>query len=131
MSIPTNAPNTMDFSGLFIQSQGGVRPVATGFTAGTVQTQAGATLLTTIGINTVDTNATAGNGVRLPSFPVGATVIVSNTTVNAVQVYGAGTDTINAVATATGVSIPAGKTAEFFATSLISGVTTIRMNLSA
>ena len=65
--------------------------------------QAGATLLTNE-INRVTTVATAADSVMLPvSFP-GLSVAVINAGANAMQVYGNGTDTINGVAAATGVS---------------------------
>lgn len=81
-------------------------------TAGTTQTQAGATQLTAA-VSRVSVNATIGNGARLPVSFAGSEFIVINATTNALQVYGGGTDTINLVATATGVSIPAAKTAQF------------------
>ena len=71
-------------------------------TANATQTQAAATALTKE-INRVSVNATAGNGVRLPASAAGLTIVVNNDTVLPVQVYGAGTDTINGVATAVGV----------------------------
>jgi len=75
----------------------------TGITSGTTQTQAGATAVLGPIVN-VSTNANAGDGIRLPPALKGRVIYVANPTANAVQVYGAGTDTINAVATATGVS---------------------------
>jgi hypothetical protein len=82
----------------------------TGITAFAGGGQTSATALTTM-VNRVDTVATAADSVKLPvvSTP-GVAVTVINTSANAVQVFGPGTDTINAVATATGVSLPAGKT---------------------
>jgi hypothetical protein len=74
-----------------------------GIIAGTVQTQAGATLLTSE-MNRVATVATANNGVMLPPSAPGLTVIVENAGANAMQVYGSGTDQINGTAFATGVS---------------------------
>jgi hypothetical protein len=52
----------------------------------------------------VKTVAVAANGIRLPPALSGAMHFVANSGANAMQVYGAGTDTINSVATATGVS---------------------------
>jgi hypothetical protein len=73
-------------------------------TAGTTQTQAGATKLTKE-LNRVST-ATSGDGVALPAGAPGMTIIVANDTANPIQVYGDATaaDTINGVATATGVT---------------------------
>lgn len=65
--------------------------------------QASATALTSM-INRVTTVATAGDSVKLPAAAPGLDVIVINSGANPMQVYGAGTDTINGVATATGVS---------------------------
>jgi hypothetical protein len=77
-----------------------------GITSGTTQTQAGATQLSAE-VNRITTNATAGNGVALPAATAaGLTILVINYTANALQVYGnsANADTINGIATATGVS---------------------------
>ena len=52
----------------------------------------------------VSTVATSGDSVALPPSSPGLTIIVVNTGANPMQVFGAGTDTINGVATATGVS---------------------------
>ncbi|CAL4866744.1 hypothetical protein MMA231_00988 [Asticcacaulis sp. MM231] len=59
--------------------------------------------------NRVTIAASAGNSVRLPFSEPGMEVSITNSTANAIQVFGNGTDTINGVATATGVSLPAGK----------------------
>ena len=55
-------------------------------------------------VNNVTTVATAGDSVALPVSIAGMQVIVINDAANAMQVFGAGTDTIDDVATATGVS---------------------------
>lgn len=55
-------------------------------------------------INNVTTVATAADSVKLPASVAGMEVLVSNLGANPMQVFGAGTDTINDVATATGVS---------------------------
>ena len=55
-------------------------------------------------INRITTVATAGDSVALPTSAPGLDIVVINTGANAMQVFGAGTDTINGVATATGVS---------------------------
>lgn len=64
----------------------------------------GSALALTTSINRVTTVATAGDSVALPAAAPGLIITVINTGANAMQVYGAGTDTINAVATATGIS---------------------------
>jgi hypothetical protein len=55
-------------------------------------------------LNRVTTVASAGDSVALPASAPGLTIFIENAGANAMQVYGAGTDTINGVATATGVS---------------------------
>jgi hypothetical protein len=54
--------------------------------------------------NRITTVATAADSVALPASAAGMEVIVINSGANPMQVFGAGTDTINGVATATGVS---------------------------
>ena len=65
--------------------------------------QASATSLTA-GINRVSVVATAGDSVKLPVSAAGLLVFVINDAALPMQVFGNGTDTINDVATATGVS---------------------------
>lgn len=55
-------------------------------------------------INRVITVTTAGDSVKLPASVNGLTIMVTNHGAKPMQVYGLGTDTINDVATATGVS---------------------------
>ncbi|HEY6349612.1 MAG TPA: hypothetical protein VI636_09405 [Candidatus Angelobacter sp.] len=55
-------------------------------------------------LNRVATVATAGDSVVLPGSAAGLTIIVENHGANPMQVFGAGADTINDVAAATGVS---------------------------
>lgn len=65
-------------------------------------------------INRVSTVATAADSVKLPPSEVGLSITVINGAAsNSMQVFGAGTDTINDVATATGVAQAAGKTAVY------------------
>lgn len=92
----------------------GVTPTA-GITAHAGGGQASATALTT-GINYVGTIVTAADSVKLASTAIpGVVQIVANGSAsNAMQVFGLGTDTINGVATGTGVSVPAGKTGVYF-----------------
>lgn len=93
--------------------------LATGFAAAGLQTisfadnltaragggQGLATALTSM-VNRVTTVATAGDSVALPAAAAGLVITVINRTSNPMQVFGAGTDTINGIATATGVSQP-------------------------
>lgn len=71
--------------------------------------QAGALALTAE-LNRIATVATAGDSVSLPASAAGLTILVTNHGNNPMQVYGAGTDTIDDVATATGVSQMANST---------------------
>lgn len=60
----------------------------------------------TAAINAITIVAADGDSVRLPASFAGARVQVTNlNTLHSVQVYGAGTDTINTVATGTGVPL--------------------------
>lgn len=77
--------------------------------------QTNATALTSR-INRVTTVATAADSVKLPATTggLGLWCIVINSGANSLQAFGAGTDTINGVATATGVAIAAGKVGVYF-----------------
>jgi len=68
--------------------------------------KAGATPLTAH-VNTIATAATAADSVILPKGFAGAEVWVINDGAEAVQVFGLGNDTIDGVATGTGVSVAA------------------------
>jgi len=68
--------------------------------------KAGATPLTAH-VNTIATAATAADSVILPKGFAGAEVWVINDGAEAVQVFGLDNDTINGVATGTGVSVAA------------------------
>lgn len=105
-STGTNATPTTIMGGIL-----GVSPT-TGLTAHAGGTQAAALALTT-GINNVTVCATSGDSVRLPVSVAGMQVTVINAGAASAQVYGAGTDTINGVATATGVALTNGKTAMY------------------
>lgn len=72
----------------------------------------------TAAISRVTTVAAAGDSVLLPPSQVGLQVWVINASANPMQVFGAGTDTINSVATATGVSQSAGAIATYYCTTL-------------
>lgn len=92
---------------------------ATGLTAHAGGGQASALLLTAQ-YNRVDTVATAADSVKLPAPSyIGQEVeIMNNAGVNSMQVFGSGTDTINGVATGTGVAQAAGKFAMYKASSI-------------
>lgn len=106
-TIPDN-PATIGLDGGDVLILGYLeRSITNGITAATTQTQAAATALVR-DFNRVSTVATAGNGVRLPASVAGKEIVVFNDTANAMQVYGASTDTIDGIATATGISQGAG-----------------------
>ena len=90
--------------------------VATGLTAHAGGGQASALALTAQ-INSVDTVGTAADSVKLPapSFVGQHVIVFNNAAANSMQVFGSGTDTINGVATATGVAQAAGKGATYVA----------------
>ncbi len=75
--------------------------------------QGSATALTA-GINRLSTVAAVADSVALPASAAGLFVTVINDATNSAQVFGAGTDTINGVATATGVVLPGKSAATYF-----------------
>lgn len=87
----------MTMTGLFNES------FTDGLTAHAGGSQAAALLLTSE-INRITTVATAADSVMLPAALQGLTIFVINHGTNAMQVYGNGTDVIDDVASATGVS---------------------------
>ena len=85
-----------------------------GITATAAGNQATARLLTAV-LNRLSVVATNGDSVKLPLGLVsGQYAIIINDGVANAQVYGSGTDTIDAVATATGVTLSAGKRGFFW-----------------
>jgi len=89
---------------------------ADGLTATPSGTQTTSLLLTAV-ISRVSTVATAADGVRLPPSVAGMQLtVVNGAASNAMQVFGTNPDTINDVATATGVSQAAGKSAIYTCT---------------
>lgn len=110
----------------------------TGITAFSTGGQTNAVLLLAQ-FNKVSVVAAGNDSVKLPPVSVtfnslgfiGIPVIVRNAGANSLQVYGSGTDTINDIATATGVAVGAGKTAIFIPHTLVSGVGNWYMVLSA
>jgi hypothetical protein len=63
----------------------------------------------TDGICLINTVASVGDSVLVPAAKLGDTYIIINRGANAARLYGAGTTTIDGVATGTGVTIAAGK----------------------
>lgn len=86
-----------------------------GLTAQADGTKANATALG-YGVNTITTVAGAADSVLLPYAYPGAVVIVINTVATAIQVFGKGTDTIDGVATGTGIDQAASARAVYYAT---------------
>lgn len=80
----------------------GIPPVENTITATAGGTKAAAYALTKA-INRISTCATAADSVLLPAAKAGMSIYIANDGAAAAQVFGAGTDTIDAVATATGV----------------------------
>lgn len=80
-----------------------VESIQTGVTALAGGGQTGATPLTAM-TSRVTTVATQGDSVALPAALLGFEITVINQGANPMQVFGAGTDTINGIATATGIS---------------------------
>jgi len=64
-------------------------------------------------LNNVTVAATAADSVKLLPSALGLTQTVTNNGANAIQIFGTSPDTINGVATGTGISLPAGATAKF------------------
>lgn len=96
---------------------------AQSLTATTTQSQAGAIANATIDAASVLlTVANDNDAVALPLGYVGLEILIANPTGRSVQVYGSGTDTINDVATATGVAQAASKTAIYKCVAVVSGV---------
>lgn len=122
------APQTAALTLAQISGFGG--SVVTGITAHAGGGQTSATPLTG-GINSVDTVATGADSVALPLAVAGTTIqVLNNAASNSMQVFGAGTDTINGIATGTGVAQAAGKLGEFVCTKSAPAGTWFR-NLSA
>ncbi len=65
-------------------------------------------------INRITVVATNGDSVALPVSAPGLSITVINAASNSLQVFGQSPDTINAVATGTGVTVAGGKTATFY-----------------
>lgn len=86
--------------------------VATSITARAGGTKALATVLTKQ-LNRITVCASANDSVLLPPAQVGAVVAVFNDGAAAARVFGAGTDTIDGVATGTGVPLANAKRALF------------------
>lgn len=70
---------------------------------------------------TLGTVATGGDSVLLPPGFVGARVLIQNNGAASAQIFGSGTDTINGVATGTGVALANGAAAFYICVSKVPG----------
>jgi hypothetical protein len=104
--------------GTVVMSGSLANTVGTAITAGTTQTQAGATLLTK-DINDVTTVGSAGDGVRLPSAIAGTSITVKNSGVNILAVYPFLADSIDALAVNLPIRVRPGSVVTFFAKNTI------------
>lgn len=106
LGVSLGGTKYVDFSTISSTFSNFVVEGSSSITAGTTQTQAGATPITTQRVKV--TVGTSGDGVKLPSAIVGLEVSVYNSSAsNPMQVYGSGTDTINGQTSTVGVSQPA------------------------
>jgi len=87
---------------------------ATAITAGSTQSQTGATALTEE-MNDVTTCATAGDGVKLPTAVAGLHVHVKNSGATALAIYPNTSDSINALAVNLPIRIQPGSSIDFYA----------------
>lgn len=89
-----------------------INTVVSGLTAHASGGQSSATALTA-DQNNVTTVATAGDSVKLPASVAGMEITVTNSGANSMQVFGTSPDTINGIATGTGVAQAAGSTVTY------------------
>lgn len=99
-----------------------VGDIETGITATAGGNQATAYQLTK-SFNVLGTVATNADSVKLPTDrQVGDEIIIVNDGAANAQVFGAGTDTIDGIATATGVVLTAAKRCSYYCASIEAGV---------
>lgn len=128
-NLQLDAGNIVLTAGTVGNSGGFAADKITNITAGTTQTQAGATAITSS--VPVVTTTTAGDGVILPALSpslIGTRVQLINKSSNAGTVYCPGatsTNTINGTAGATGVAYAASKTLFLIAVSATAWVSTL------
>jgi hypothetical protein len=101
--------------------------IVTGVIAHAGGGQGSATTISAL-VSSVDTVATAADSVALPlAKHAGEVHILYNSTANLMQVFGSGTDTINGVATGTGVAQAGGKIALYIAMGTGAGTNWLRL----
>lgn len=99
-------------TGVSVTGMLGLSSIEDGLTAAAGGTQAGALALSaTKLVHRVSTVGTAADSVKLPLATGSGNIhfVMNSAAANSMQVFGSGTDTINDVATATGVAQAAGK----------------------
>lgn len=113
ITVDTQLPNGQNPQTAYVTlAQLGLGAAVTGIVAHAGGGQANATPLLP-GVSLVTVVATAGDSVSLPLASLGLVCTVTNGGANSMQVFGAGTDTINGVATGTGVALAAGASAVY------------------
>jgi hypothetical protein len=113
MSVSTYVPGCTNYE--IVTALSAQQSVTDGITAYAGGGQTNAVALTAT-FNNVATVATASDSVKLPLAVAGLWVAVRNGSANSLQVFGAGTDTINGVATATGVALATVTSGLYFCT---------------
>lgn len=108
-----NANNVVYDAAIAALAAGVLTSGASALTAHAGGTQAAALALTAA-INSVGTVGTIADSVKLPASVAGGIVVVVNDAALSLQAFGASTDTIDDVATATGVAVPGKSTAVFW-----------------
>jgi hypothetical protein len=115
----SGAAGTWQAEGIGIGFSGSLQTMsaATSVTAHSGGTQAGAQGDAVAQLNAMLNNITvvavATDSVALPAAKVGLSIIVRNSGANSMQVFGAGTDTVNSIATGTGVPQDPGTTVTY------------------
>jgi hypothetical protein len=120
--VPSFTPTTGLQSGAALQKLAGlVGSSVNGLTALAAGTKAGATPITAVKAR-VAVSAGAADSVLLPPGYPGLEITIYNAGANSIQVFGAGSDTINAVATETGVTQNNGVSAIYTCYDVVAGV---------
>lgn len=112
-TVIQNANNAVYDAAIAALAAGVLTSGASGLTAHAGGTQAAALALTAA-INSIGTVGTIADSVKLPTSVAGAIVVVVNDAALSLQAFGASTDTIDDVATATGVAVPGKSTSVFW-----------------
>ena len=120
--VPSFTPTTGLQSGAALQKLAGlIGSTQNPITALAGGAKLGATPITGVKAR-IGTVATAGDSVLLPPGYPGLEISLYNATATSAQVFGSGSDTINAVATGTGVALAGGKSAVYTCYDVVAGV---------